>query len=219
MGIAPGAPWGDDVGPDPAGVIVVSGDDRDLARAVARTDPGSLLRFVPSAASDVARAVGLGEHTPRGVALPLDVLALDDGALAVNAVVFGTAPDRVRATTRRFAVGVTVDDREAFAGRATTIVVATGEFLRGHDLSPRGHPGDGRAEVQIYSLPVDERRAMRGRLRTGTHLPHGRIVQRTGRRVRIRTRRDHPVEVDGHPAQARAELLVEVVPGAFRLLV
>jgi len=219
VGIAPGEPWGDEVGPDPDGVLVVTGEDRDLARAVGRATRGALIRFVAAPTSDVARSVGLGERPTRDVALPLDCLAFDDGSLAVNAVILGTPPDRLRAVTRRFPVRVTVDDREAFSGRATTVVVATGEFLRGHDLSPRGHPGDGRAEIQIYALPADERRAMRRRLGTGSHLPHGRIIQRTGRRIRIEADRERPVEADGHAAAPRAGLSVEVVPEAFRLLV
>jgi hypothetical protein len=178
-----------------------------------------LLRFVPNDGSDLARGIGLADRPFRGIALPLDALVVHDVDLACNAVVFGTPPDRLHPWSRSGAVVVTVDGRVAFEGRATTVAVASGEFLRGLDLSPRGHPGDGRAEIQIYAVSPGERRAVRSRLRTGSHLPHARITQRTGRRVEIRAARSRPVEVDGHPSPPRSELTVEVCPEAFRLLV
>ena len=60
---------------------------------------------------------------------------------------------------------------------------------------------------------------MRGRLATGTHLPHPRIRTRSGRIVEIRSARLLALEVDGEPRSAVRELHAEVVPGAFRLLV
>ena len=67
-----------------------------------------------------------------------------------------------------------------FHGPCTTVVIATGQFRHGLDLVPRGHPGDGRAEVQIYAVPGRERRELRVRLATGTHVPHPKITQRPG---------------------------------------
>jgi diacylglycerol kinase family enzyme len=98
-------------------------------------------------------------------------------------------------------------------------VIANGQFLRGVDLVPRGHPGDGRLEVQIYTLRRGERRAMRRRLATGRHVPHTRIRTRAARTVAVRTPRPVPLEVDGEGQPAVRELRAEVVPGAFRLLV
>lgn len=219
MGVRPGQPWGEAGRSDDPVAIDVAGDDRDLARAVVASPVGSLFRFVPGPGSDVARAVGLGNRRLQGTALPLDALIYGDGGLACNAVIAGTAPDRLAPWSRRFPVTVTVDGAVVFRGKATTVVVATGEFLRGLDLSPRGHPGDGRAEVQIYAVPAGERRALRARLRTGTHLPHSRIGQRTGRRILIEAVRPQSVEADGHPVAAAAELGIAVVPGAYRLLV
>ena len=47
---------------------------------------------------------------------------------------------------------IEVDGQPWFAGSATTVVIANGQFLRGADIVPRGHPGDGRLEVQVYEL-------------------------------------------------------------------
>ena len=218
MGIRPGDAWGEPIG-EPAGVPTVTGDDRDLARVVAQLSAAAPVRFVPAPSSDLARAVGLGESPVRGVALPMDVLVLDDRELACNAVVYGIPPDRLQPWTRLRPVTVTIDGRVVFEGRATGVVVATGEFLRGRDLSPRGHPGDGRAEVQIYAVTAGERRAVRSRLRTGSHLPHARIVQRTGRSVTVAGRHPARLEADGHRLPARSAITVEVRPNAYRLVV
>ena len=77
---------------------MVEGDDADLAAALAGSPSGVLVSFTPAPGSDVARAVGIRAGAPhRGLALPMDALELDDGTLAVNAVVLGVAPDRLTA--------------------------------------------------------------------------------------------------------------------------
>ena len=68
-------------------------------------------------------------------------------------------------------------------------MVASGQYLRGADLVPRGHPGDGRVEVQVYAVRRGERAAMRSRLPQGVHLPHPDITQTSGRQVEIRADR------------------------------
>ena len=89
-------------------------------------------------------------------------------------------PARVRFGTRSHHVHVLVDGREVVTGPATTVVIANGEFFDGLDIVPRGHPGDGRLEVQVYALRRGERRAMRSRLPRGIHVPHPRITTATG---------------------------------------
>lgn len=220
--IRPGEPWGSPTSATPDAEI--SGGDPALARAVASA-PGTLLRFRPDETSDLARAVGLaprpaGDDEPVGTALLLDVLRIDESALACNMCVFGTAPDRLRWSSPALELEIELDGRPWFSGPATTVVVATGQFLRGLDLVPRGHPGDGKAEIQVYELARRERRLMRTRLATGTHVPHPRIRQRKARTITFRSEPPAPSEVDGSPGPARAATAsIEVVPGAYRLLV
>jgi hypothetical protein len=215
-----GEPWGRAArGPADAEVI---GDDRDLAE-LAATRPGTLVRFRPSPASDLARAVGLGPgsatETRAATEVLVDALRLDDGRLAMNAVVVGQPPDRLRWRTRARDLTVTIDGREWFAGRATTVLVANGQHLRGRDLVPRGHPGDGWAEVQVYALRRSERAEMRRRLVTGTHVPHPRIRQVRARRIEVTLAGSATgVEVDAVAAGSIFRLTVSVVPGAIRLL-
>jgi len=222
----PGEPWGEPVrlGPD-ARVVDVAGDDADLAAAALpfADDPAVLLRFAPSPGSDLARALGLPVGGPppgpdRTLAA-CDLLDLAGGGAAVNAVVLGVAPDRLHARHRRHRVTVEVDGRAVGDGRASTVVVASGQFLRGADLVPRGHPGDGRIEVQVYALSPSERRAMRARLAGGDHVPHPHIAQATGRRVVVRwDRGERPIEVDGRPQGRTGGIEVTVRPGAARVL-
>lgn len=219
-----GTSWGEPADFDPGAGVEVAGGDADLARA-AVAHPGAVLRFAPDATSDLARAVGLAPGGPGHTVAACDVLLLSDGTHAVNAVVWGAAPDRLRPWHRTHPVEVEVDGRVVGEGRATTVVVASGQFLRGADLVPRGHPGDGRIEVQVYAVAPRERRQMRVRLGRGEHVPHPRIAQASGRTVLVRWagtgRRAHrgaPIEVDGHPAGRATELRVSVVPGAARVL-
>ena len=218
MSLGPGEPWGSPASAPPD--LEVEGGDRALAGAVAGR-AGALVRFRPDATSDLARAVGLrpgADPPPPATEVPVDAIRTTHG-LACNAVVVGVPPDRLRWTTPAHDLEVTVDGEPWFTGPATTLVIANGQFLRGVDLVPRGHPGDGRLEVQIYTLRRGERRAMRRRLATGCHVPHTRIRTRAARTVAVQTPRPVALEVDGEGQPAVRELRAEVVPGAFRLLV
>jgi hypothetical protein len=214
--IRPGEEWGSPSASPPD--LDVSGSDAALARAVAGS-PGALVRFDPDATSDLARAVGLGAGDVLGTALSLDLLALADGTPAANMCIVGTPPDRLRWGSPSFDLEVALDGRSWFAGRATTAVVAIGQFLRGSDVVPRGHPGDGKAEIQVYELGRRERRAMRARLPAGAHLPHPRIRQRSAHTIRLRAVPAASCEVDGAPRAPVTDLDIEVHPGAYRLLV
>ena len=225
--IRKGEGWGEPVadradGPT-APPIDVRGGDADLASA-AGANPGAVLRFVSDGRSDLARAVGLTGVPTGTTVLACDAIQVRDGGIAVNAIVFGVAPDRVRWWHRRRSVVVEVDGRTVGEGRAFAVVVANGQFLRNADLVPRGHPGDGRIEVQVYDLAPNERGPMRQRLARGAHVPHPRIAERTGRRVTVRWAR-HPLwrgrpwEIDGLPEGRARGTDLEVVTGALRLLV
>jgi diacylglycerol kinase family enzyme len=218
-----GQPWGRPA-TRPADQVVY-GNDRALA-AAATAAPGALIRFVPDGGSDLAAAVGLrGGNEAAPIAadgateLPMDVLVLGDGALVVNMLVVGTPPERVARTTRSFEARVHLDGRTWFAGRCTTVVVAVGQWRHGIDLVPRGHPRDGRVEVQAYGLRPGERRALRRRLATGSHLPHPRISTGLARAVEIVTSRTVPIDADGAARAGADRLAATVRPEGYRLLV
>jgi hypothetical protein len=213
-----GEPWGRPAS-GPADVQVTGGD-AELARIAERL-PGARVAFAPNTSSDLARSLGLRTDPSRATAsleLPVDGLRLGL-RIALNAIVFGTAPDRLRPWSRSREVSVLMDDRERFAGRATGVVIANGQYLRGADLVPRGHPGDGRMEVQVYALRPGERWAMRQRLPRGDHVPHPRIHTMSGTRACVKVRGRMGLEIDGVRGGGGTGLLVEVVPGVLWVLV
>lgn len=228
-----GEPWGEPSHGPPD--LVVDGDDTDLAVALERAlggaagvgegqSPGPLVRFNPSSGSDIASALGIpagGMSAPGTHAVPMDVLRLEGASsqhLVVNAVVMGTAPRRLRRWHRGRAVRVAVDGRDVLSGSdATTVVIMTGEFLVGDDLAPRGHPGDGKMEVQVYALVARERSAMRARLGTSSHVPHPRIIQRSGKVAEIEFDRPRPLTIDGKPSVPTSQLAITLLPSAYRL--
>jgi hypothetical protein len=221
-----GEAWGDPAA-GPADVLV-RGADADVADAI-RAHPGALVELDPASPSDIGRAVGLPGRALAGTtelrldALTVDTIALgedlDASFLAVNVVVLGTAPDRLGRRHRRSPVSVHVDGRTCFDGDATTVVIATGQYLRGSDVVPRGHPGDGRAEVQVYALAPGQRRGMRRRLAGGTHVPHPGIREATGRRVEVSAPAGWLLEVDGRSRGTHRGLTATVRAHAWRLLV
>jgi len=200
----------------------VEGDDATLAAAV-RDRPGARVGFRPGHGSDLARALGLHAAGAAALELTLDglrVVADDRELFAVNMLVVGVAPDRARWFTRASGLRVRVDDRLAHDGPATAVVVASGQHLRGSDVVPRGHPGDGRVEVQVYAVRRGQRAGVRARLPQGVHLPHPDITQTSGRHVEVRADgRAVPLEVDGVGVPPARLVTVDVVPGAFVLVV
>jgi hypothetical protein len=208
----------------------VEGDDAALAAAV-RDHPGARVGFRPDPSSDLARALGVQSPRIEGgggtIELAVDALRVTaDGRdlFAVNMVVVGTAPDRAGWLTAAHDLRVEVDGRVVHDEPATSVVVANGQYLRGNDVVPRGHPGDGRAEVQVYAVSRGQRSGVRSRLPQGVHLPHPDITQTTGRRIDVvagPSPKGRPVrlEVDGVPTPPAARVTVELVPEAFLIVV
>ena len=62
--------------------------------------------------------------------------------------------------------------------RGRLLVAANASFIGGWNAAPRSHPGDGRLDVFDADPPLRVRLAARGRLPSGTHVPHPQITQR-----------------------------------------
>ena len=169
------------------------------------SDSGPTRRPISPGPSASTRVTATGEgHARARRSTPCGSPPTTATLFAVNMVVVGTAPDRTGWFTGAPDLRVEVDGRVVHDGPATTVVVASGQYLRGHDVVPRGHPGDGRAEVQVYAVPRGQRAGVRSRLPQGVHLPHPDITQTTGRRVDVVAGQAAPVglEVDGVPGPA-----------------
>lgn len=230
-GIHKGEEWGTPT-EEPA-TLVVRGSDGALASAWA-AQPEALIRFVPTQ-SDLALTLGLGgAREPAGIEVALDVLAVETPlgvSFAVAHVTFGNAAHTLRAWHRRYPthirIGATPDASDATNGEApdgaravTTsgIVVLNAQHLAGRRVAPRGHPGDGRIEIQWFGLAPADRAGMRRRLARGDHLPHPAIGHATGRVAHFSSRVPRPVAIDGEVVGTTSTLTVTVRPAALRLL-
>lgn len=220
--IARGEAWEE---PVPEGTVpdaVVIGGDGDLARRVSEyRGRCPLVRWTPSADSDLARAVGLVAGAPeRGLALACDLLwASGAPAPAVNTIELGTFPPG--RLTKATPTTVEIDGATVFDGPASAVVVASGQFRAGIDLVPRGHPGDGRAEVIVVALTGRDRAAFARRMAAGEHLPHPDVPVGVGRDVAITMEKPRKLVGDGgawRVPDVRAVEIRVVSPG-FRLLV
>ena len=218
MSLRPGDEWGSES--TRSADLDVSGGDADLAGAVAGAPDGVLIRFRPDGGSDLARALGLrGDGSPLGREVPMDALAVTGAGLAVNAVVWGVPVHRLQPWHRRRPVDLTLDGGVPATVAATTVVVLVGEHVGGFDVSPRGHPGDGVGELQVYALDPGQRRGMVARLGSGAHLPHPQITTRRMRRVSLRSKVPLPLEVDGRSLPPQPALDLELLPGRYSLLI
>jgi len=214
VGIRKGEEWGSPTGSAPD--LVVEGNDADLAAAV-QERPGALVRYVPSSDSDLARTVGgSARDVPIGTELPMDALRVD-GRLVVNSVIIGIAPRSLRAWHRRRQIMLEIDGRALDLPAVTTVAVLNGQHLAGDRLLTRGHPGDGRAEVQWFAIGPSDRSKLRARLATGDHLGHPAVGQETFRELVV----DAPGRracCDGIAVPNPGRLVIRVVAAAYRLL-
>lgn len=238
MGVTPGRDWGEETLDQPD--LVVEGGDAALASALSSlwsgtgsgTRPRPLVELRPTEPGGLAATLGLPHpHRAReGVrrALPLDVLVVrvvappsgDERALVVvSGLEVGAAIAQAAWHHRSREVRIAVDDRTPLDSRAVSVVVMTGEWLGRADANPRSHPGDGVAEIYLVDVPRPQRRAMRARLASGTHVPHPDIARRTGSRVRIELAAPAPIRADGVAVGRAPAVEVELLAGAYRLLV
>ncbi|MGI8667211.1 MAG: diacylglycerol/lipid kinase family protein [Jatrophihabitans sp.] len=127
----------------------------------------------------------------------------------------------VRAIRRRrqAVLTITVDDQPALRRRAIGVLVGNvGQLQAGLRLLPEARPDDGRLDVITLAprtagdWPVLVARILRRRPDSGDQADTLR-----GRRVSITADRSLPVEFDGDFRGERAELTVEVLPGALLL--
>jgi hypothetical protein len=191
-----GRDWG-----EPA--VVPDGIDRAAGDAAL----GDLVAAGATAAvllgGDLYRTLGGGAAPATGAAatrLPVDVLAVDlDG--------------------EQFVAVAHVLVREPWwrGGwwRGPLVAVCNAQYLGAYDLAPRGHPGDGRAEVieVAADLGLRARWQARRRLPTGAHLPHPRIRATSVAEHVLERTRPAVVQVDGRRRRSR-RVRVTVRPDA-----
>jgi diacylglycerol kinase (ATP) len=121
-----------------------------------------------------------------------------------------------------FPVSMSADGEPAAPREMLMLVVANGRiFGGGFKIAPAADLDDGRLDVVSFAnMPLRRRLAIMGRLLRGTHGGAPEVAARRVRRIELRFEAPPAYETDGewHRA-ASAELAVEAVPGALRVLV
>jgi hypothetical protein len=104
-------------------------------------------------------------------------------------------------------------------GWGRVVAAMNAQWRGGWNLGPRAHPNDGLLDVYEARLSVADRLKVRGRLASGTHLPHPGITQRRVAAVQFEFPKPTTIELDGEAvAQARA-LSVRLEPDALKVVV
>lgn len=197
MTIEKGRPWGREVARPPD--LVVLAGDHEVAVALQ-----SGATAVAVADGDLHRTIGAPSigGRERVLALPVDLLevTLDDGDVHP-------------------AVAHVVARSPWWRGswwRGPVLAVMNAEFLGRWDVAPRGHPNDGRVEVQLAdpALSVRERWSARSRLGHGGHIPHPSIATSSVRSGSWTFDRALDVAVDGRSVGRSRTVGVRVRPDA-----
>ena len=199
-----GDSWGTPT--DRSADLVVRGSDAELAAVLVHQER-PLVAWFPTPESDLARSIGLGGAGPSGTGFagPMDLVRSSAGD-AVNAIIWGTPPQRLWWGSPAELVHITVNNRLVWEAPATSVVIANGDFVHGQPIAPRAHPGDGVLDLIIVGVPRHQRRLFRTRLRMGEHLGHPGIRSARGHKVVLKSGRTAPVWLDGIRAESSADL-------------
>jgi len=92
-------------------------------------------------------------------------------------------------------------------------------FLGDWNVTPSGHPNDGRLDVVHAELSIGDWWKARSRLSLGTHLPHPKIGVRRLRQHEFVPGRGTTVQIDGHNVGRATSVLVTVVPDATTVVI
>ena len=188
--------------------------------AAALPDDGVVVTTDAEAAEALEDARRLGR--------PLPVLGLLGGDLCRT---LGGTGDRGRLTSAQamtFPVDlgeILVDGRihlfvaHVTAGARLRFVAMNAQWLGEWNVSPRGHPNDGRLDVFESALSRLDWWQVRRRLPQGAHLPHPRIEERHVPAVQVAFPSALPVHIDGRHLGAAHNLSVRVAPDALRVVV
>ena len=99
------------------------------------------------------------------------------------------------------------------------LAVMNAQWLGEWDVAPKGHPGDGWLEVTEAALGWADRRKVRERIHTGTHLPHPSIRTTRIRESEFEFGRPLRLYLDGSAFPKVRRLKVRIEPASLTVLV
>lgn len=103
--------------------------------------------------------------------------------------------------------------------RGETAVVMNAQWMGDRDMAPRSHPGDGRLDAMVGSLPLGQLLQARTLVRSGRHVPHPAIATTRPDQLEHTFARARHVWVDGRHRGRGRTLTVRVMAGAVSVLV
>jgi YegS C-terminal NAD kinase beta sandwich-like domain len=198
--IRKGEAWGT-VGPLPAGAVIVR-SDVELQRLVhSARSAGEPLPPVALLGGSLMRAVG-GSGDERRLGGEVAVVPVDVVQVQLDA-----------STT--WAAAHVIARRSWWHG--PILAAMNAEFVGAWDVTPRGHPNDGRVDLLEVSaaMSVRDRVRARRRLAAGTHLPHPAVTVRQTSSAERTFERAMRVRVDGVPMGTTRTLRLVVEPDAL----
>lgn len=203
MTIRKGEEWGE-AGALSAGGVVITSDAE--ARTVI-TERKRASRPVPDlglVGGDLWRTLG-GSPDPERLRSPdARRLPVDLGAVLVDGRL-------------HWFVAHLVARRGWWRGRA--VVAANAQWLGRWNVAPAAHPNDGRLDLLEAHVPVGERWKVRGRLPSGSHLPHPGIRARKVTAEQIDLQHPMPVRLDGLVVGEGRHLSIRAEPDAITVVV
>jgi len=201
MTIRKGEAWGE-TGGLPAGGVVVGSDAEARAVVTAARRAGDPVPPLGLAGGDLCRTLGGRGDEGRirsdvGVRLPVDL-----GAVLVDG-------------RQHWFVAHLVARRSWWRGRVVAAMNA--EFIGPWDVAPRAHPDDGLLDVLDVSptMPPLDRLRARGRLPSGSHVPHPAIAVARRPALQVAFDRPMPVWLDGERVGGGRDLSLRVEPDAL----
>lgn len=102
--------------------------------------------------------------------------------------------------------------------RGRIYVAMNAEFIGPWDVAPRGHPNDGRLDTFEVTMSTGDRLKARGRLATGTHVPHPDIKERRVSAAQVDVD-GLDVWLDGENVGPAKSLSIRVEPDALTVVV
>lgn len=203
MSISKGSVWGR-VGVLPQNARVAT-SNRHLSELI-RAVPLDGTFIVGLAGGDLHRTVGGPSvpgrlHTADAMLLPIDV---------IEAELDHDTNRRIRFVTHLIA-----HDRFYRNG----VAAMNADFWRRYQLGPRAHPGDGVLDVYQATLEWGDIVRIAPRARTGTHVPHPRLLLQRGATAEVTFARRLRVVADDVYVGRATSITFRVIPDAITIVV
>jgi hypothetical protein len=197
--IRKGEPWGEP-GPTPPDLVVLRSDLEVHRWVIGHRQAGTPIAPFGLAGGDLARTVAGGspdQFQGCSVRLTLDLVRVEVGQQVT------------------WSASHVIARRSWWRGEL--MFAMTAQFYGGYDVTPRGHPNDGRMDVLTVdaALPARVRAQARSRARTGSHLPHPALAVRQVQEWTAEFARPLVVWVDGRRWVTAEDVRLVVEPDAY----